>query len=181
MAKENKLSIRKMIEISMFVVLIAVGAFIKFPVFIIPFSLQFIFTNLAGLILGKKYGTMSVLIYIGLGLIGLPIFTNGGGIGYVFQPSFGYLVGMALGTYLVGRYTEKRRDTKNLVVGSLINMIAVYAVGLPYMIFIVKIYISSGVAVKSLIVSGFLITLPADLIKCYISSVLTKKIDKYIK
>ena len=74
---------------AMFVALIAIGAFLKIPVPVVPFTLQFLFTTLAGLLLGGKKGCLSVCLYIILGLIGLPIFAQGGGIGYLFQPSFG--------------------------------------------------------------------------------------------
>ena len=45
----------------LFVALIAIGAFIKIPVPVVPFTLQYLFTMLAGLILGRYYGTMAVL------------------------------------------------------------------------------------------------------------------------
>ena len=80
-----------MILCAMFVALIAVGAFIKVPIPVVPFTLQYLFTMLAGLLLGGKKGSLAVGIYILLGLIGLPIFAQGGGIGYIFQPSFGYI------------------------------------------------------------------------------------------
>ena len=77
---------RDMILCAMFVALIAVGAFIKVPVPVVPFTLQYLFTMLAGLLLGAKKGALTVGVYILLGLFGLPIFAQGGGIGYIFQP-----------------------------------------------------------------------------------------------
>ena len=68
---------------AMFVALIAVGAFIKVPVPVVPFTLQFLFTMLAGLLLGPVNGALAVVVYIVLGLVGLPIFTQGGGPGYI--------------------------------------------------------------------------------------------------
>lgn len=62
---------------AMFVALIAVGAFIKVPVPVVPFTLQFLFTMLAGLLLGPVNGALAVVVYIVLGLVGLPIFTQG--------------------------------------------------------------------------------------------------------
>ena len=67
---------------AMFVALIAVGAFIKVPVPVVPFTLQFLFTMLAGLLLGPVNGALAVVVYIVLGLVGLPIFTQGGGPGW---------------------------------------------------------------------------------------------------
>lgn len=63
---------------SLFTALIAVGAFIKIPIPVVPFTLQFLFTTLAGLLLGSKMGAVSVIAYMVLGLVGLPIFSEGG-------------------------------------------------------------------------------------------------------
>ena len=54
---------------AMFVALIAVGAFIKVPVPVVPFTLQFLFTMLAGLLLGPVNGALAVVVYIVLGLV----------------------------------------------------------------------------------------------------------------
>ena len=64
---------------SLFTALIAVGAFIKIPIPVVPFTLQFLFTTLAGLLVGSKMGAVSVIAYMVLGLVGLPIFSEGGG------------------------------------------------------------------------------------------------------
>ena len=64
---------------SLFTALIAVGAFIKIPIPVVPFTLQFLFTTLAGLLLGSKMGAVSVIAYMVLGLVGLTIFSEGGG------------------------------------------------------------------------------------------------------
>lgn len=91
---------------ALFTVLIAVGAFIKIPVPVVPFTLQFLFTMMAGLLLGGRLGALSVGLYAVLGLAGLPIFAEGGGFWYVLKPSFGYIIGFVLGSYVTGRMTE---------------------------------------------------------------------------
>ena len=98
---------KTLIYCSLFTALIAAGAFIKIPVPVVPFTLQYLFTMLAGLLLGSKRGTISVVAYMLLGLAGLPIFSEGGGLWYVFKPSFGYIIGFCLGTYVTGRIEEK--------------------------------------------------------------------------
>ena len=79
--------------IAMFVALVIVGGFISVP---IPFtdvqlSFQTVFVIAAGLILGSRDGALAVVIYVTMGLIGIPVFTQGGGIGYVLMPSLWYL------------------------------------------------------------------------------------------
>ena len=79
---------RELVFMAFFSALIAIGAFIKIPVPVCPFTLQLLFTTMAGLLLGSRLGSAAVWVYIALGLLGLPVFTNGGGPGYVFQPTF---------------------------------------------------------------------------------------------
>ncbi len=77
----------------LFIALMIISAFISIPIGTIKITLQFLITNICCLILGKKWGTISVLLYLLLGLFGLPIFSDGGGFAYVLKPSFGFLIG----------------------------------------------------------------------------------------
>ncbi len=79
---------------ALFAALTAVGAFLKIPIPPVAITLQTLFMVLAGLLLGAKYGALSQLVYVALGLVGLPIFTQGGGFSYVLMPSFGFLLGL---------------------------------------------------------------------------------------
>lgn len=80
-AARSKISTQDMVLCGVFTTLIAVGAFIKVPVPVVPFTLQFLFTMLAGLLLGGRKGALSVGVYIVLGLVGLPVFAEGGASG----------------------------------------------------------------------------------------------------
>lgn len=62
---------KSIIYCGLFTSLIAVGAFIKIPIPVVPFTLQYLFTMLAGLLLGSRRGSLSVIAYIILGLAGL--------------------------------------------------------------------------------------------------------------
>ena len=101
---------KSMIYCGLFTALIAAGAFIKIPVPVVPFTLQYLFTMLAGLFLGSRKGMISVVAYMLLGLAGLPIFSEGGGIWYIFKPSFGYIIGFCLGTYVTGLIAERLKQ-----------------------------------------------------------------------
>ena len=122
----RRLSTRELTMTALFVTLITAGAFIRVPLPNCPFTLQILFTTLqilfttlAGIILGSRLGAISVGIYIILGLIGVPVFTSGGGPGYVLQPTFGYLIGFMVGAYVVGRFSElsPTHSVKTLLIG----------------------------------------------------------------
>ena len=121
--------ITNLILCSLFTALIAVGAFIKIPVPVVPFTLQFLFTTLAGLLLGSKKGAISVVAYMVLGLVGLPIFSEGGGFWYVMKPSFGYIIGFCIGTYVTGLIAErmKEKTVPRYMLANFIGLLIVYA------------------------------------------------------
>ncbi|MFB0918657.1 MAG: biotin transporter BioY, partial [Clostridiaceae bacterium] len=73
------LSTVDMTLIPLFSALIAVGAFVRVSIGIVPVSAQFVFCALAGILLGPKKGFMSVALYLIIGLAGIPVFTGGGG------------------------------------------------------------------------------------------------------
>lgn len=90
---KKKVNVRNLSLMALFAALTAVGAFITIPVPPVPFSLQIFFAILAGALLGSRQGAMSIVIYLLLGLCGLPVFTKGAGLSYLLQPTFGYLLG----------------------------------------------------------------------------------------
>ena len=130
----RKLNTKSLILCSLFAALIAIGAFIKIPVPIVPFTLQVLFSTLAGLLLGPRLGVISVGIYLLLGLVGLPIFTKGGGPSYIFQPTFGYLIGFLIGVYVTGSIAHKTKNPslKRLITASLVGLTIVYIIGMIY-------------------------------------------------
>ena len=107
----NQGKVKELVLFSLFTALTAIGAFIRVPVPLCPFTLQLLFTTLSGLILGSRKGAASVAVYVVLGLSGVPVFTQGGGPGYIFQPTFGYLLGFIAGAWLTGKLSEHMEKT----------------------------------------------------------------------
>lgn len=179
--KGKQLNTRDMVLVSMFIALITVGAFIKIPIPNMPFTLQFLFTNLAGIILGAKLGALSVLIYVIAGLIGIPVFTTGGGPGYILYPTFGFLVGFIIGAYVGGRYIEKRDlTTKNIFIASIINLLIVYALGMIHYYFISNFYSNTPIGIGALFLYCFVLAVPGDLLLCFISAAVGKKVNSAV-
>ena len=101
---KKKVNVRNLSLMALFAALTAVGAFITIPVPPVPFSLQIFFAILAGALLGSRQGAMSIVIYLLLGLCGLPVFTKGAGLSYLLQPTFGYLLGFVFDWKLNGLF-----------------------------------------------------------------------------
>ena len=128
------MKVQEMVYCGIFTTLIAAGAFIKIPIPVVPFTLQFLFTMLAGLLLGGRLGALCVAVYILLGLAGLPIFAEGGGLWYIVKPSFGYLIGFCLGSYVTGKMVEKHQKTTltRYFIANFTGLFIVYAIGMIY-------------------------------------------------
>ena len=94
---------RDLIYCALFAALTAIGAFLHFQLFQATITLQFFFTAMAGLLLGAKLGALSQLLYVVLGLVGVPIFAAGGGFGYIFNPTFGFLLGLIPTAWVIGK------------------------------------------------------------------------------
>lgn len=174
-------STRNMILMALFTALIAIGAFIKIPVPVVPFTLQLLFTTMAGLLLGSRLGGASVLTYIILGLIGLPIFASGGGPGYIFNPSFGYLIGFWLGAKVTGWLSENKLDFTSLLLANFAGLLVVYACGMAYYYIIGNFVINKAIALWPLFLYGFVFAVPGDIFLCVAAALLGKKLIPLVR
>ena len=183
MQNNRKITTKQLILCGLFTALIAVGAFIKIPIPVLPFTLQFLFTMMAGLLLGGEMGAYSVLMYILLGLIGLPIFTEGGGLGYIFKPTFGYIIGFCIASYVTGKIAnEKSNPTyKRILTANFIGLAIVYSLGMIYYYIICNFVINTPIAVWPLFLYCFILAVPGDILLCILSALLYKRLIPAIK
>ena len=154
----------------MFTALITVGGLISVP---IPFtqvevSLQTVFVITAGLVLGGADGALSVLVYIAMGLFGLPVFTKGGGPQYVFMPSFGYLIGFPMGAFVCGALCKriKSKTRGKVFLCAMIGCVPIYAIGVTYQVLILYYYLHSTWAAAIMGVPAIGVLLIKDLVLC---------------
>ncbi len=177
-ADGRRISTQELVLGGVFTTLIAVGAFIKVPVPVVPFTLQFLFTMLAGLLLGGRRGAMSVGVYILLGLIGLPIFAEGGGFWYILKPSFGYLLGFMLAAYVTGRMVERRArlSTGWVIAVNFLGLFIVYAAGMIYYYVICNYVIDTPIALGPLFLYCFVLAVPGDICLCVLAAILTVRV-----
>lgn len=181
--KKTTLKTKDMLLCAMFTTLTAVGAFIRIPIPLVPFTLQFLFTMLAGLLLGSKLGALSVLTYLLLGLAGLPVFTEGGGIFYIFKPTFGYLIGFLAGTYVTGRIANQVScpSYKRLLAANFTGLFLVYSFGMIYYWIISTYYLGTGIGLWPLFLYCFLLAVPGDIFLCILAAILGKRLIPVLK
>jgi biotin transport system substrate-specific component len=176
--KKRKITLKGMIYSSMFGAVTAAGAYIIIPLAPIPITLQTLFLCLAGALLGAKLGALSQVVYVFLGIIGLPVFAGGkAGIGVLFGPTGGYLIGFIAGAYIIGKLTHAKK--KPGLIWNLFSMVAglivIYAFGVIQLSFVAKFSINKSISV------GVLPFLIGDALKIIVAALITLKIRDKIK
>ena len=159
---------------ALFAALTAIGAWLRIPTPWSAFTLQVLFVFLAGALLGPGYGALSQGVYVGMGLIGLPVFVSGGGPAYVLQPTFGFLLSYIPAAAVVGRLCRGTPGFGRIVLACLAGLAVIYAVGLPYMALIVNGYLGGSMGLQEVLRSGMLLFLPYDAVKIVLTGVLAK-------
>lgn len=178
----RKISTFYLVLVPMFTALTIIGGFIKIPTPIVPITLQTLFVILSGVLLGSKMGALSQLLYVALGLIGLPVFSQGGGIGYVLKPTFGYLIGFILGAYVIGKIIEmsKNKNVWTFLFANASGLFMIYTLGVSYMYFLLKYVSQTPISFSRAMEIGVLIPLPKDLILIGIVTIIASKIFKRV-
>ncbi len=173
---------RRLVYTAVFTSLVIVGGLISIPVPYtqIEVSLQTLFVIMAGILLGGRDGALAVLVYLVMGLAGLPVFTQGGGIAYVLKPSFGYLIGFPIGALVAGAIfgRAKNKTAGRAFLASLVGMIPIYAFGISYQILILHYYTGSTVAAAVAGVPAVGVMAVKDAVLCGLISMLCPALTK---
>lgn len=164
---------------ALFVALITICSWISIRVFVVPFTLQTLAIFLCIYILDWKVSTLSILIYILLGIAGVPIFSNfTGGFAVILGPTGGYIIGfifMPLIYHLFSLINKNKLIFK--IIGMIISLLICYLFGSLWFYFV---YSNSGnnitfVYILSICVLPFLLP---DAIKMAIAFLIGYRLKK---
>ncbi|NPV92587.1 MAG: biotin transporter BioY [Firmicutes bacterium] len=155
------------------------------PVSLVPFSFLPMMSLLAGMLLGSRGGALSMLAYMLMGLIGIPVFSSPpyGGPTYVIIPTFGFVIGFILSAFVVGKIMEKKEDPKLWYYGlaMLAGIMCYYAIGIPYLWAIINFVKGNAVTGMYAIKVAFLPFILTDLAKAAVATVLARAIAQRVK
>ena len=145
---------------------------IAIPVSPVPISLASMAVYLAVTVLGMKLGTLSCLIYLLLGLVGIPVFAGGSaGAAKLFGPTGGYLIGYLFPALIagafVGRFAENKwKNIAFAALGMILGTIVLYALGTAWLAY------SAGMDFQAALWAGVIPFIPGDLVKMVIAVLL---------
>lgn len=172
--KHSKYSIQEICSIAILTAVTAVMAQISIPMPVgVPLTMQTFAVTLAAILLGAKKGMISMLIYLLLGAVGVPVFANfGGGLYYIFGPTGGFLLSFPIMAWLIGWGTEHRKQKGMFSVMILVGTAVNFIIGAIFFAFLMETPIKTAV---SAVVLPFL---PLAIIKAASASVLGIRLRK---
>lgn len=159
---------------AMFAALTAVGAYICIPLPFtpVPVTLQSFFTYLAILLLGGKLAALSQVLYLMLGIMGLPVFAGGKmGFGVLMGPTGGYLIGFIFGAYAGGKIAERGLSFTRCMVALIVATVLIYGFGVIQLWFSMNFLYGEGLgfSFSEALLIGVIPFLPGDLAKILIA------------
>jgi len=179
-----KITAKEMTRTAFYTTLLCIAAFV-FRIggdAVLPFSFLPFMILLSGAMLGARLGSLSVLLYVLLGLFGIPVFAQApfGGFSYILHPTFGFLLGDILAAYVVGRIIEKTiySDTLTYALAMFLGIMAIYLLGLPYLYMICNVYLDEPLMFWGIIKIGILPFILMDLVKGFFASAIAIRLTR---
>lgn len=166
----------EMTKMALMVAMNCVSAYIIIPLpfSLSPLALQTMIVNLTGYVLNAKQAFMTMLVYLLVGLAGVPVFTGGSaGPGKLFGPTGGYIIGfLATAVFLAYFKGEKYNFKRYALLGCVIGIPLIYVFG------VVQLKLITGMGWDKAIMTGALPFIPLDIVKCLAAAVIAGPINR---
>ncbi len=131
-------------------------------------------------LLGRRFGIASVSIYIAAGLFLAPVFALGGGISYVFQYGFGYILGYIPAVFFAGSILRSGLTYRNMAQATLVGVLTIHIIGVLYMLFIATIQQETSSMILGWISAQSGVKIIYDLLFGFIGMVVAKWVKKLL-
>jgi len=172
-----------MVLASLFAALMAIGANITsiVPILVvgnIPITLQTVVCLLAGILLGKKWGPIAMIIYALIGLAGMPVFAQwSGGLRALISPTFGFVVSYIIVAWAIGLMTEKNKTYMMLLTASFVGTIINYVFGTSWMYMAYELWFGAPEGFSYWMAWVWMLPfVPKDLILALLAAIVAKKV-----
>lgn len=166
----------EMTRMALMVAMNCVSAYIIIPLpfSLSPIALQTLIVNLTGYVLNAKQAFMTMLVYLLVGLAGVPVFTGGSaGPGKLFGPTGGYIIGFLFTAVFLAYFRgEKYSFKRYALLGCVIGIPLIYAFG------VVQLKLITGMGWDKAIMTGALPFIPLDIVKCLAAAVIAYPINR---
>lgn len=155
---------QELVLAALFGVLTFVGAYIAIPMYPVSITMQTLFVLLSGFYLTPYFAALSMLVCLLLRLVTT-------GFSLLVAPSFGFLIGFIVAAYVISTCRVKfNLNQLQVAFVILLGEVAIYAFGLPYMAYILNVYLGKGLGLYKLLKIGFIVFIPGDIVKLLLAA-----------
>jgi biotin transport system substrate-specific component len=169
-----KIQTSTLVKVALLAALTAIGAWIVIPLPFteVPVTLQVFFVLLAGALLGPLFGALSQIIYLLLGILGLPVFAGGAsGIGVIAGPTGGYLIGFILAAFFIGLLIQfLGRKFYWYLLAMLLGILIIYILG------VLQLACINQLSLVKAILIGAAPFIAVDIIKAVLAALLAERL-----
>ena len=174
--KDKKLTTYQMATTALMAAVMCVLGPLTVPIGAVPISLANLVICLTAWLLGAKLGTLSVAVYLLIGLIGVPVFSGyGAGLAKLAGPTGGYLVGYLLLALIGGLFIEKSNGSPVISgVGLVLGDAACYVLGTAW--FVYQMQCELGYALSVCVYPFIALDLGKIVVSCIVGALLRKRL-----
>lgn len=181
MNEKKIFDLKSMVLMALFAALTCVLAPLSIPIGPVPISLTNLVIYFSLYVLGWQRATITYLVYLLLGLVGLPVFSGfEGGVGKLAGPTGGYLIGFIFMAVISGLFVKMKEDEVILnrvlgIAGMILGTLVAYAFGTAWFCY------STGTGLSAALALCVIPFIPGDLVKIIVAAVIAPTIAKQIR
>ncbi|MGO4887573.1 biotin transporter BioY [Anaerobacillus sp. MEB173] len=178
---------RNIVLCGLFAALMAVGANVSPFLMIggVPITLQLLFAILAGGLLGSRLGSLAMVTYMLVGLVGAPVFAQfKGGPAQLLSPTFGFIISFIFVAYVTGKLIADRKTAtkKHYISAGILSVLCNYIIGTNFMFLAFKIWAQAPDGFSYTMAWSWMVAyLPLDIVVTAASLVLLPKLQTALK
>ena len=159
-------ALHKLVAVALGVVLLTLASKVQVPFWPVPMTLQVLAVLLIGATAGARLGGATVLAWLALGAVGVPVFATGAGLAYMAGPTGGYLAGFLLAAVAVGYLADRGhgRSVGSALLVLFAGVVIIYALGLGWL--------ANIIGGERAIAAGLMPFIPAEILKLALGTVI---------
>lgn len=174
---------RQLTQMALMLALLIICSQLTIPLGPVPITLQTFAILMIGLVLPPKYAGLTTLIYLVVGLFGLPVFSGGtGGFGSFISPSFGFVIGFIPASFIISYLKQRLKpETNSKLMGTtLIGTVILYIIGLSYMYIIFRNVLDIETGFTHVLQLGLIPFIPGDIFKALLAIFVYKRLKRIL-
>lgn len=171
-------------RVALLLALLVISSQFALPIGPVAISLQTLVVLIIGLVLPTGQAVLTTSLYVFIGFMGLPVFTQAMGGPYsVLLPSFGFILSFIPAVWIMSKIQQVKilPEIKRSVLAVVVGNSIIYVIGIFYMTLIFHFYLESTLSFRKVLSIGMLPFIPGDILKSLVAVSIARRVNHYLK